>query len=305
MKALYYLIILSLCFFRATQVNANSYQDIYNQSWSLVNDKFYDSSMNHQNWLKWKNRYSGKLKSQDDLDMAINTMLYSLNDPYTRYLPKVNFSEETNAIHDDLTSLSTTPRYFKTRIPKSIKYIRIDSMMNKNLSKEMSDFITESEKDKKLKGYIIDLRDNGGGLVKNASEIAGMFMDDKTVVTAQTNSKNIYNKTKNGKLTDKPVVILIDSCTASSCEVFTGAMKDNKRATVVGTTSFGKGVIQQINKLDNGSGINITVMNYFTPNGTSINHNGITPDIEVWFTRKDIFLKRDVQLIKAIKILNK
>ena len=293
-------ILLAICII--PPVFSNEYQDIYNQAWQLINNNFYDSTMNHQQWSYWQKRYN--IKTQDDLVVAIESMLASLNDPYTRYLQKNNFSEETNAIHVDCTnSISNTPRYFRTKIPKNIEYIRIDSFMNKNLSKEFSEYIEKSEKNINLIGYIIDLRDDGGGLVKNASEIADIFLDNKVVVYVQTNNKKMRNTTKPGVLSKKPVVILINGYTASACEVFSGTMQDNKRATIIGTQSFGKGIIQKINKLKDGSGINITVMSYNTPNGSSINHKGITPDIEVWFTFKDIFFHNDIQLKEAIKYL--
>ena len=179
-------------------------------------------------------------------------------------------------------------------------------MMNKNLTKEVGDFITESEKNTQVKGYIIDLRDNGGGLVKNASDIASLFMNDKIVLYAKTNSRNIKNTTKPDQcITTKPVVILINGNTASACEVLTGAMQDNKRAYVIGTTSFGKGVIQQIKKLSDGSGIHVTVMAYYTPEFKEINKKGIIPDEELFFTRKDIFFHKDIQLLKSIEYLKR
>ena len=260
--------------------------------------------MNNQNWVKWKNKYKGKLHSEEDLNTAISTMLDSLDDQYTRYLLKADFNTENSDIHDDFKSLSSTPRYYKTCIPKNIKYMRIDSMMNKNLTSEIRDFILDAEKDKNLKGYIIDLRDNGGGLVKNASDIASLFMSDKIVLYAKTNKKMVQNTTASDKvITTKPVVILINGYTASACEVFTGAMQDNKRAYVIGTTSYGKGIIQQIKKLPDGSGLHITVMAYYTPEFKEINKKGITPDEKLYFSRKDIFFHRDVQLLKSIKWL--
>ena len=213
----------------------SDYQDVYNEAWKITGEYFHDSSMNHQDWSYWKKHYSGKIKTQEDLNVAIESSLASLDDIYTRYLLKTDFSEEKNDIHSsEIKSLQTKPRYFKTRIPKGIKYLRIDSMMNKNLASEISEFILESEKDPCLKGYIIDLRDDGGGLVKNASDIASLFMNNKIVLYAKMNKKMVQNTTEKDKLlTDKPVVILINWNTASACEVFTGAMQGNKRATVV------------------------------------------------------------------------
>ena len=299
----YILAILFLNLFVISCCHAAEFDNLYNEAWNITKTNFYDSTMNHQEWSYWK-RYEKKLNTQDDLSVAINSMLASLDDKYTRYLPKTAFSDENSDIHDDYKSLYTKPRYYRTHIPKNIKYMRIDSMMNKNLPDEIKNFIIESEKNPDLIGYIIDLRDNGGGLVKNASDIASLFMNNKLVLYAKTNSKQVKNTTKNdGKITDKPVVILINEYTASACEVFTGAMQDNKRAYVIGTISYGKGIIQQIKKLSDGSGLHVTVMSYYTPDFKEINKKGITPDKEVYFTRKDIIFHRDVQLQRSINYI--
>ena len=100
------LVLLVVCI--VPPVFSNEYQDIYNQAWQLINNNFYDSTMNHQQWSYWQKRYN--IQTQDDLIVAIETMLASLNDPYTRYLQKINFSKETNAIYEDCTdSISNTP----------------------------------------------------------------------------------------------------------------------------------------------------------------------------------------------------
>ena len=282
-----------------------TYQDLYNEAWTITKQNFYDSSMNHQDWNYWKKHYDGKINTQEDFDIAIAAMLASLGDVYTRYLPKSSFTEEHNDIHDNTDSLIKATRYFKTRIPKNVKYIRFDSMMNKNLPSDVKAVIEDAEKNPKVKGYIIDIRDDGGGLVKNASDISSLFMNDKVVVYVKTNSSMGVNKTKSADcITNKPIVILVNSYTASACEVLSGALQDNDRATIVGTTTYGKGVIQKIFKLSDGSGIHVTVMSYYTPKNKEINHNGIKPDVEVRFHIKDILFRQDVQLKKAIKLLS-
>jgi carboxyl-terminal processing protease len=96
---------------------------------------------------------------------------------------------------------------------------------------------------------------------------------------------------------------LIDGGSASASEILSGALKDNKRATLIGTQSFGKGLVQKINTLSNGAGMNITISKYFTPNGTDINKKGIAPDILVPYTEKDFLSKKDPQLDRAIRFL--
>ena len=103
-------------------------------------------------------------------------------------------------------------------------------------------------------------------------------------------------------MTTKPLVVLLNKGSASASEIFSGAMKDNKRAVLVGTQSFGKGLVQEINKLPNNSGINITIQKYLTPNGTDIHKKGITPDVLVELTDEQIKNKDDAQLKKAIEI---
>lgn len=132
-----------------------------------------------------------------------------------------------------------------------------------------------------------------------------MFLDGGTIVS--TVDRDGYKETSRataGVLTTKPVVVLINKGSASASEIFSGAMKDNRRAVIIGEQSFGKGLVQEINKLPYEAGINITIQKYLTPNGTDINKKGITPDIVVELTEDDIKNKNDVQLKKAIEVLN-
>jgi carboxyl-terminal processing protease len=157
---------------------------------------------------------------------------------------------------------------------------------------------------KNKKGYIIDLRSNPGGLLPNAIFISDMFLDGGVIVS--TIDRDGYKETTRATrkfVTDKPIVILINKGSASASEIFSGAMKDNKRALLVGENTFGKGLVQEVNRLSGGSGANITIQKYLTPNGTDINKKGIEPDITVKLTDDDIKEKNDVQLKKANEIL--
>ena len=130
-----------------------------------------------------------------------------------------------------------------------------------------------------------------------------MFLNGGAIVsTVDRDGYKETQKATRGVLTTKPLVILVDKGSASASEIFSGAMKDNKRAVIVGTQSFGKGLVQEINKLPNNSGINITIQKYLTPNGTDIHKKGITPDVLVEFTEEDVKNKNDVQLKRAIEI---
>src|SRR5579883_572642 len=144
----------------------------------------------------------------------------------------------------------------------------------------------ENLKAKQVDGFVLDLRGNPGGLLVSSVEIARMWLDNggivRTVNRAGGSEELKANKTA---LTKKPLVVLVDGNSASASEILTGALKDNKRAMVVGTTTFGKGLVQQLHQLSDGSGLAVTVEHYFTPNGTDIHHKGIQPDVKVSLTQ--------------------
>ena len=147
------------------------------------------------------------------------------------------------------------------------------------------------------------MRSNPGGLLSNAIYISDMFLKGGDIVaTVDRDGYKETQKASNALLTTKPLVVLLNKGSASASEIFSGAMKDNKRAVLVGTQSFGKGLVQEINKLPNDSGINITIQKYLTPNGTDIHKKGITPDVVVELTDEQIKNKDDAQLKKAIEI---
>ena len=180
-------------------------------------------------------------------------------------------------------------------------YIRLSSFISKNATSEFENALNQY---KNKKGFIIDLRSNPGGLLSNAILISDMFLDGGIIVS--TVDRDGYKETTRATkryVTDKPIVILINKGSASASEIFSGAMKDNKRALLVGENSFGKGLVQEVNKLMGGSGANITIQKYLTPNGTDINKKGIAPDVTVELTEENIKAKDDVQLKKANELL--
>lgn len=186
------------------------------------------------------------------------------------------------------------------KVPDDICYIRLSSFISRNAAKEVREIILNNP-DKK--SFILDLRSNPGGLLSNAIYISDMFLNGGDIVS--TVDRDGYKETQKASgalLTTKPLVVLLNKGSASASEIFSGAMKDNKRAVLVGTQSFGKGLVQEINKLPNNSGINITIQKYLTPNGTDIHKKGITPDVVVELTDEQIKNKDDAQLKKAIEI---
>lgn len=150
---------------------------------------------------------------------------------------------------------------------------------------------------------IVDLRDNTGGLVDEALEIIDMFVqkDSTMLITVDADGNKEYSKSENDPIIDAEVVVLTNEYSASASEIMVGALKDNGIAKSVGTTTYGKGVIQSVYMLNDGSALKLTVNEYFTPNETKINKVGITPDYEV---EADSETEEDEQLNKAIEILN-
>ncbi|MBD2103337.1 carboxyl-terminal processing protease CtpC [Leptolyngbya sp. FACHB-261] len=159
-----------------------------------------------------------------------------------------------------------------------VGYIRL-TQFNANASAEMRKAIQDLEK-QNVSGYILDLRSNPGGLLYSAAEIARMWLSEGTIVsTIDRQGETDRISAGSRSLTDKPLVVLVDGGSASASEILAGALQDQKRATLVGTKTFGKGLVQSVHSLSDGSGIAVTIAHYYTPDGTDINKKGITPDI--------------------------
>ena len=204
--------------------------------------------------------------------------------------------------------IETNPISSKS-LNNNIGYIKLpsfDSDSSNRLKEKIDELITNG-----TKSLILDLRNNGGGIVDEANKIADLFLDKgKTIMTTKDNKgKEEIEKTKSKIEYDMPIIVLTNENTASASEILTAALKDNSRAKVVGTKTFGKGVIQTVITLLDGSGLKITTAEYFTPNGTEINKKGISPDIEVKLpdTVKNIYALKDeddTQLNRAIEELS-
>lgn len=205
--------------------------------------------------------------------------------------------------------VNTNPITIKL-LKDNIGYVNFPSF-DTDSAKNFKEKIQELEK-QGAKSLIIDLRNNGGGILDECTEIADYFLEKgKTIMSTKDNKgKEEIEKTKDDAIFTMPVVILVNENTASSSEILSGALKENDRAKVVGTKTYGKGVIQTLMTLSNGSGLKITTAEYHTPKGTAINGFGIEPD-EVVELPKDVESvfsvseKQDTQLQKAIQILSK
>ena len=153
----------------------------------------------------------------------------------------------------------------------------------------------------------MDLRGNTGGLLTNAIFVANLFIEKGRLVSIV--GRNGYRYDVMARDTDleikKPVIVLVNGASASASEILSGALKDYHKAKIIGTRTYGKGMVQKIIPLPNETGINLTIAKYLTPKGKDINKKGISPDIEVEFTPKDISNRKDVQLETAKHVLEK
>lgn len=163
-------------------------------------------------------------------------------------------------------------------------YYRITSFIE-NTAKDLEKVLEEQSKRKEgLKGIIIDLRRNPGGLLDQAIRVSDMFIKEGTIVSTMgrdTKNKEVVTATKKAKYTEPPIIVLMNEYSASASEIVAGALQDNQRAVVMGAKSFGKGSVQHVIKLGDGSGLKLTIARYYTPSGKSIQAEGITPDIEI------------------------
>ncbi|NJK33800.1 MAG: PDZ domain-containing protein [Oscillatoriales cyanobacterium SM2_2_1] len=195
-----------------------------------------------------------------------------------------------------------------------IGYIQL-RQFNANASSDMRKTI-RTQVDQGVTGFVLDLRSNPGGLLYSSAEIARMWLNNATIVSTISRSGENERLTANRQaLTDRPLVVLVDNSSASASEILSGALQDNRRAVLVGTQTFGKGLVQSVHSLSDGSGLAVTIAKYYTPNGRDINKSGITPDHVVRLTEKDVQrLNRnrdligttdDPQYAKALEILTK
>ena len=363
-----------------------SSQKLFDKTWKTVAKEYFEPDMNNQNWDYWKTRYQGKIKDDDDAKVAIDSMIASLNEPYTRFMSSKEFEDlitsitskifgigvniysnsgkveifnvipstpadlaqlkqgdiivtvdgkDTNGMNvSDVANLVRGPENSIVeitvlrngkKITKKIKrkeikiknvkssvldnhigYIQIISFMGGTTPNE---FMEALENTKNTDSLILDLRGNTGGLLDNAVFIANMFINQGEIVEIiyRNGHKKSINANPTQELLKKPVVVLVNGASASASEILSGALKDYKKAKLIGKKTFGKGLVQKVVPLPNKTGVNITIAKYLTPNGTDINKLGIKPDIEIG-NDFDFYLnetKDDVQLETAKNILTK
>lgn len=359
-----------------------SSQRLFDNVWEIVRENYYDATLNNQNWTRWKEHYHGKIKTDEDAKVAIQSMIESLDDPYSRYMSKSEYADQNASISSKITGIGVniatnsgkvqiinvmegTPaqyaniqngdiiteidgkgvsglplsdvanmvrgpentfveltilrgkdKFTKKVIRKEIKIKTVRSSVEKNIgyiqimtfigSTTPNEFMEALEKTKKTDGLILDLRGNTGGLLPNAIFIANLFIPEGNIVSIV--GRNGYKYDIYAQDTDfsinKPMIVLVDGASASASEILSGALKDYKKAKLIGSQTYGKGMVQKIIPLPNETGLNLTVAKYLTPKGIDINKKGITPDVEVNFTMEDVKRQNDVQLSTAKTILN-
>lgn len=177
-------------------------------------------------------------------------------------------------------------------------YVRVTSFIE-NTTRDLEKILEKHvEKNKKVEGLIIDLRRNPGGLLEQAIKMSDLFLADGVIVSTigrNKKEKEVSVATKKGKYKDFPLIVLVNEYSASASEIVSGALQDNKRALIVGERTFGKGSVQSIVKLPDGSGLKLTVARYYTPRGISIQAEGIKPDIEIEDIEAEAFAKAVVK----------
>jgi len=191
---------------------------------------------------------------------------------------------------------------------KNIGYIRLKSF-NENSDNQFLKSIKKFEKNPKIKSYVVDLRNNPGGLLTQAINITDFFLNDGEIVSTKgrkiSETRKFFAR-KGDEIKGKPIIVLINNGSASASEIFAGALKDHKRAIILGENSYGKGSVQSIIPLRNGGGMRLTISKYYLPSGKSISEVGVTPDIVVEETDDEFKIRseKDNQLNYAIKLFN-
>lgn len=204
-----------------------------------------------------------------------------------------------------ITRASVTNPSVRSEVKKGIGYLTISRFDGETSS--LARKAAQTFKDQQVKKVILDLRDNGGGYLTAAQDVAGLWLDNQTVVSERTDDK-LVDELKSGVnplLVGLPTVVLVNGGSASASEVVAGALQDYKAATLIGEKTFGKGTVQKVIGLSGGAELKVTVARWYTPTGRNITKEGIEPNIKVGLTPDDINAGRDPQLTAAESFLNK
>lgn len=214
--------------------------------------------------------------------------------------------EKSREISVDVTDVEL-PSVFGEMLNKKTGYIQITQFTGVT-PQQYKDMFAEL-KDKGMERLVIDLRDNPGGLLTSVCDILREILPEGLIVYTEDKYGNREEETCDGKhQLDMPLAVLVNENSASASEIFAGAVQDHEVGTIVGTTTYGKGVVQELRQLSDGSAVKLTVSNYYTPNGNSINKVGIKPDVEVklaseLLNKDEITHEEDNQLQKALNVI--
>lgn len=368
--------------YNPAQENVLHPKELFLETWALIKKSYWDNNLNEQNWSHWKRRYLHKIETEEDAYIAINSMLASLNDPYSKFLNSEEFKEQNNSIDSKIYGIGINiasisgkiyiinvikgapaelgglrpgdmilkingnavkgDNVFQTagcikgslnsfvdleisrgnkRITKRIKRaeIKIKTVESEIIDKEIGyirivsfissdgpvEFIDALNKVKDTSALILDLRGNTGGLFQNAVFVANMFLNKGNIVKVigRGGHNSSYTAEEKEYTYNKPLVVLVDGESASASEIVSAALKDNGRALIVGTKTFGKGIVQKVYTMPNNMGMNLTIARYLTPNDNDIDKKGIEPNYKVEITKDDFEKNNDSQLNFAKNML--
>lgn len=253
-------------------------------------------------------RINGEEFPADKMDKAVKVMKGEPNTKVEITILRKDKNGKNEIIEKEITRKKIKIDTVKSEKIDNLGYISISSF-DKETGKDFKKELSRLEKEN-VDGIILDLRNNPGGLLTSCVEVADQFLDEGTVVYTQTRKGDrSYEKSSKGK-TDLPLVVLVNGGSASASEIVSGAIQDRKRGTIIGETTFGKGIVQTIKELGDGTGFKLTESEYFTPSGGKIHGIGVKPDIEIELPEDVQYigikgLDKDTQLKKAIEILSK
>lgn len=233
-----------------------------------------------------------KMKGDPGTEVILSVLRESIKEPFDIILKREEIRLET--VRSEV-------------LENDIAYIRI-TMFDEKTAKDFKENIDSIQREN-IKGLILDLRNNPGGLMDQCVEIADMLLGEQIIVYTEDRHGEREVENSDKKQISLPLTVLVNEGSASASEILAGAIKDGKRGKIIGTTTFGKGLVQQVKPLNDGTGFKFTVSQYFTPNGTNIHGKGIEPDIIIDLPEEikneiDIEMSEDTQLQKAIEILN-
>lgn len=275
---------------RCSLSEESQYEQIYDEIWLLVREHFlYRDRL--KTWSNWRNRYDGKLASREAAEKAIHSMVDSLGDEYTFY-------RDEPATYERKCLKEKTRVVTYKMLPNAIGYLNISTFNSDHCVPETKEALSEL---KDAHGIILDLRENWGGSINAAFDVFACFANSGKFVTMKgtdddvnyleemvleeetslttTDGEEVRTAREKNLIGMKPLVVLVNENTKSAAEMLAGALRDNGRATIVGSKTFGKGIVQRVWEFPNNTSIKISSARFYLPSGSYIHHVGINPDL--------------------------